>query len=277
MFRSLKKSARQTVLQNYKKFFLATLLLLIAQTSSNLIVNILSSVQVWLKVSDAVRLLAVLGLLLSELVLIPVFITVIFKTAILLNQTSLVDFKAEMRKFLNISNIGKVVLIALLPGLLNLYLEISHAELSALRLLIFPLKGMPLFLLTLLSTLLQWAMYAVYFTIAAYGTALKETIAKTMKVLKTGFVKFVLLMLSFILWILGMTVLCTTIGFAIYGMEFLRDSGSTTLWEILQTFGMGISLFFIPYSYTTYALFFKERLEVHINNKKKSTAKVKKK
>ena len=250
MFKSIKKQARQSLIKNYGQFLLPIALYeLLAATAYTVLGNVL-----WdLAPLDTTILSGFLWLAI-QLVVLPVLVAVFFRIGVCVTEggkASLFDIKS----FLSRSNIFKIVTISLVPALLNLIGTVFRTyEDSFDNAIVFYLIS---FSILAAETFVGYKFFICNYHFAKNEGSVKETLKASFGTMKGRFFKYILYLLSFILWdFLSFAV--AYIGskifkaLCIYG--FLYDFGFTSFF--------GFMFFYRPFTQLANLLYAKQLCEV---------------
>lgn len=250
MFKPLKKQARQSLIKNYGQFLLPVALYeLLAATAYSVLGNVL-----WdLAPLDTTILSGVLWLAI-QLVALPVLIAVFFRIGICVTEERKASL-SEVKSFLSLSNIFKIVTISLVPTLLNLIGTVFRTyENSFDNAIVFYLIS---FSILAAETFVGYKFFICNYHFAKNEGSVKETLQASFGTMKGRFLKYYLYGLSFILWDLlsfAVAYIGSTIFKALCIYGFLYDFGFTSFF--------GFMFFYRPFTQLANLLYAKQLYEV---------------
>ena len=268
MVKKIKLQARETLFANYKSFIIPSVIFIISTFAVNIIINYFTRELIWSDLGEFLCGSIILLFLLFEFVIIPVSVVLIFKVAV--NTENSTDAKNGIKELLGFSNIRKIILINFIPRLMSSFFAINRSHISALK--IIDVKGTLLIVISVISFFVSYKFFACNYCFALNQTSVKQTIKSSFKIMKIKNVlpKFILLELSFILWVLLVTAIYAVLKVILSSGNFFMpgislDKVYTPFLDAFFSIGFGINLYLIPYLYLTISLFLKEQI---ILNKK---------
>lgn len=257
LFRDIKKQSRKILFENYKYLVLPALLLSFLNALKHLILNYLTIFPVWLNFSFLLRAVILLLFLLIEFVGIPISFALLFKTSIcLINGES--DLKTPIKKFLNLVNIRKIVLINLIPRLFAFISDINGAKTSSLNYL--KLDSTISLIITLVGVIVSYKLFASDYYFASTECSVFDSLKTSCKIMKGKFGRYILLYFTFAIWGIAIGAVHILAKIVICGHSANAYTPFLDVFAI--SFGYGINLFLIPYMYLTFSLFISNLLKL---------------
>lgn len=268
MFKMIKMRARAILLQNYKYFPLPTVLFMLSNAVSYLILNGFTSNFVWNDLHIVLRVLLPIIFLLCEFVGWPLAVALIFKITIVITAKKDENIKAVVKRFLTPKNILKITIINFIPRLFTVFFDVKNVAPFGLQ--IPEINNIVLLILLLVSMYITYRLFACNYCFALNEASVKETLLSSIKITKNTLGKYISWYLSFLPWgllIAGVhtvlkSVICTgQITVAAYAAV---SDISTPLLDVLAiSFGYGSDFYIVPYMYVTLGLF----IDGLLNNK----------
>lgn len=193
MFKAIKKQARQSLIKNYGQFLLPVALYeLLAATAYIVLGRVLWD---WAPL-DTMILSGILWLAI-QLVVLPVLVAVFFRVGICVTEGRKASL-SDVKSFLSRDNIFKIVAISLVPTLLNLINTVFRTyEDSFDSAIVFYLIS---FSILAVETFVGYKFFICNYHFAKNEGSVKETLKASFGTMKGRFFKYILYLLSFILW-----------------------------------------------------------------------------
>lgn len=261
--KELKKQAKEIFMPNYKKFLLPAFLIMAFDALNYLIIN---EFTYFGRLDSSIsRVTVLLIFLLSEFVLLPVSMVLLFRVSVFLRcpDNKGGDIKTDIKNFLNLKNVRSIVLINLIPQALKALYYINKATFSWLN--IYNLDGIPLLVLMLIIIFADYKFFICNYYFALTESPVKQTVTVSFKTMKSQFIKSTLLEFSFLNWQLLST------GIYIFLKYLIRYDGTYQVIPIISQytpylnafckFWCGLGFYVVPYMYITISLFAQNLLD----------------
>lgn len=251
MIREIKSQAKKILISNYKLLIIPVFLFMLSKFIVSIILNYFTSWLVFNNLTEAEFIYTLFLVMSFELVIIPVLYATIYKSIHLIyNKTAY--FKADLKSFLNFSNILKIILMNLIPSLMTTLSAICSSKFSILNLL--QIDGIPLILLLICAGVINYMFFACNYFFVVTEASIKASIIMSFKTMKKIFFEWLALVLSFmhLAFLQGIIgVICKII----FGGSL---NAYTPILDSFSTFGFGIGFYIIPYFYLTAFIFFRK-------------------
>lgn len=267
MIGEIRKQAKEILHSSYKEF-LPTLLVYIAVQAALYIITTASPFGILGDYYKYFEIPILALFLIIELVALPILTTVLVKKSLDCVNCSALD--TSVKKFLNKQNVKNIILINLIQGIFNIFYFTANQP-SWSHWNIFGLKSDSVIgLLLIFLNLYIWYRFLICkYIFIQFGGSAKDTLSKSFKLMKGKFFKYILLILSFIPWILFFVFLMVISVIAGNLFESFINSGLPYLSSItlnlpikvvVVIIAVAMELFLMPYMYLAEVLFIKNSL-----------------
>ncbi len=239
LYKEIKLKARKALFKNYKYAFVIVLL----QIVFPIIDKNLTKYGIGQFVSGEIGivsffLISVVSLAITVCVM-PILSVCLFKFGIMATYDEGLSFSA-LKFFLNFENIGKIVLINLMPSGLRI-LDAAYSYLDN-NIESIPLQIGISYVALILSCIVYYKFFIANYYFALTEGSVKESLNASFGIMKNKVWKLVRYNLSFAFWIL----LLITIGIII-NFVALRFEIDITILQLLSPAGFGVAFYYNPY------------------------------
>ncbi len=257
--KNAKKEGKQLVLNKYKNLFVPAIIYMILFAIEYLFINVIISYMYWERFNPLCQIILLLIFVSIEFAFIPLSSVALFKTITCLEGKSEVIERIDVKKMFSSNSISKAIKINFLPMLLRMLVQTCSAKM-------FYYNKNYMWVAIVASWIDIFVSYKFFACNYFIAIGNDHPIKNSFNLMKKCFWKYILLIFSFI----GYEILAGCIGIL---LQYLITGGiAKNLYmpqlKVFNSFGYGVGFFLIPYSFSSYYFWIKQKTQTENKTKK---------